>query len=442
MRQLQLLVLLFFLLGLSFRQEILAFCGFYVARADAKLFNKASRVVLVRNGNRTVIGMMNDYQGKLTDFAMVVPVPVLLQREQINVGDAKIFDHLDAYTAPRLVEYHDSDPCRRKEQLYRKLKTSASKEKRGLNRDRNKQDLGVKVEAAYTVGEYDIKILSAKYSNGLETWLRRNKYKIPKGASKALKPYIQQKMKFFVAKVNLKKQLKAGLSYLRPLQFAFESEKFMLPIRLGMLNANGEQELLVYVLTKNGRVETSNYRTVKLPSNVEIPEYTKQEFGTFYKSMFDRQVAKQEHKAVFTEYFWDMSWCDPCAANPLSQKELRSLGVFWLDGQNTGRAQQVMATRLHLKYTNKTFPEDLMFQETNDRQNFQGRYIIRHPWKGSPQKCSAAEDYFENLEKRQLTRAKTLADLTGWRLADIHNKMQLDLSIRSNGKEWWQKIWN
>ncbi|MDE0118753.1 MAG: hypothetical protein OXM55_01935 [Bdellovibrionales bacterium] len=36
-------------------------------------------------------------------------------------------------------------------------------------------------------------------------------------------------------------------------------------------------------------------------------------------------------KAVFMEYFWDMSWCDPCAAEPLTQKELKGLGVFWLD---------------------------------------------------------------------------------------------------------------
>jgi hypothetical protein len=28
-------------------------------------------------------------------------------------------------------------------------------------------------------------------------------------------------------------------------------------------------------------------------------------------------------RAVFVEYAWDMGWCDPCAANPLSADELR-----------------------------------------------------------------------------------------------------------------------
>ncbi|MCB1176019.1 MAG: DUF2330 domain-containing protein, partial [Leptospiraceae bacterium] len=308
-----------------FSDKLFAFCGFYVARADATLYNNASRVVLVRNEDKTVITMMNDYQGELKDFAIVVPVPFVLKKNQIKVGDGKVVDHLDAFTAPRLVEYFNS-PCDMGECGYC---DGESPRPRIDVITQNKKDDGVKVEATYTIGEYDIKILSAKFSDGLEEWLTNNGYKIPKGASSALKPYIQQKQKFFVAKVNLKKQAQTGLKFLRPIQFAFNSEKFMLPIRLGMINAKGPQELFVYVLTKNGRVETTNYRTVKLPSEVEVPEFVKQDFSNFYKSMFDYQLKKENYRAVFTEHFWDMSWCDPCAVEPLSKKELRSLGVFW-----------------------------------------------------------------------------------------------------------------
>ena len=94
-----------------------AFCGFYVAKADTTLFNKASQVVLVRDGNRTAITMANDFDGDVEDFAVVIPVPTRIEREQINVGDRAIIEHLDAYTAPRLVEYHDPDPC----QVYRRM---------------------------------------------------------------------------------------------------------------------------------------------------------------------------------------------------------------------------------------------------------------------------------------------------------------------------------
>ena len=88
-----------------------SFCGFYVAKADTKIFNKASQVVLTRQDGKTVITMVNDFKGDPKEFAVVVPVPTLIERGQINVGDKKVIDHLDAYTSPRLVEYFDGSPC-------------------------------------------------------------------------------------------------------------------------------------------------------------------------------------------------------------------------------------------------------------------------------------------------------------------------------------------
>ena len=165
--------------------------------------------------------------------------------------------------------------------------------------------------------------------------------------------------------------------------------KFMLPLRLGTVNANGPQDLIIYALTKNGRVETSNYRTVKLPSDIDVPLYVKDEFGNFYKAMFDRAVERENMHAVFVEYAWDMGWCDPCAADPLTNKELVELGARWIgsDGDmpfrgRGRRAPTPIVTRLHVRYDAKSFPEDLVFIETKDRSNFQGRYILRHPWTG------------------------------------------------------------
>src|SRR5262245_37882653 len=100
------------LIMVSSAPPLLSFCGFYCAKADTKLFNKASQVVLVRDGDRTVMTMVSDFQGDPKEFALVIPVPTLLQREQIHVGDKALVEHLDAYSAPRLVEYFDADPCR------------------------------------------------------------------------------------------------------------------------------------------------------------------------------------------------------------------------------------------------------------------------------------------------------------------------------------------
>jgi hypothetical protein len=440
-------------LAVSWAAPALAFCGFYVAKADAKLFNRASQVVLARHDDKTVLTMANDYKGELREFAIVVPVPTVLERGQIRVGDRALIEHLDAYSAPRLVEYFDPDPCTPQPLAMRPLMRSGQAMSELSVASDRARSLGVTIEAQYTVGEYDILILSARESGGLETWLRDNGYRVPAGATAVLGSYLKQGMRFFVAKVNLTEQAKLGFSYLRPLQMAFDTPKFMLPIRLGTLNADGAQELFVYALTRKGRVETTNYRTVRLPTGVSLPVHVKEEFPQFYRAMFGEQVKKEAMRAVFLEYAWDMGWCDPCAANPLSAEELRQLGVFWLSesgepGVPRRRPGPVMGgvdvfvTRLHVRYDATRFPDDLVFQETADRENFQGRYVLQHPFKGED-KCEAATRYRAELRARAEREAGALASLTGWPIEDIRRKMGPAYgAVRPDARPWWKKMWS
>jgi hypothetical protein len=417
-----------------------AFCGFYVAKADSKLFNKSSKVVLSRDGNKTAITMASDYEGEPKEFAVVIPVPTFIERKQIGVVEMKTVDHLDAFTAPRLVEYHDEDPCRPLPRVMSMaaLPTAAAGAMRKDIYDRISNH-GVTVEASYDVGEYDVLILSAKESDELVTWLTENGYRIPKGAEGVLGSYVRQNMRFFVAKVNLDRMEIMGNKFLRPLQVRYETAKFMLPLRLGTVNANGPQDLIIYALSKNGRVETTNYRTVKLPTGMDVPLYVKDDFGTFYRAMFDRAVQKEDMRAVFTEYAWDMGWCDPCASEPLSNKELVELGARWIgsddDGRFAGRFGQganAYVTRLHVRYDAAHFPEDLALMETHDRETFQGRYVLRHPWRGRAT-CRQALDYRDSLKPRFEQEASNLSSLTGWKLADIEKRM-----AETGQASWWK----
>lgn len=432
---------------LCFAPTAWAFCGFYVAKADTKLYNQASQVILARDGNRTVLTMANDFQGDVKDFAIVVPVPTVLQKEQVHVAEPKIIERLDAFSAPRLVEYFDSDPCA---PVYKmndmRPMVSAAPPDISTQED---SSLGVTVEAKFNVGEYDIVILSAKESGGLETWLNRNNYKIPQGAKELLKPYIRSGMKFFVAKVNLDKFAESGYQFLRPLQISYESRKFMLPIRLGMVNATKEQDLIIYILSPKGQAEITNYRTVKVPSDVNIPVFVKNQFGDFYKSMFQNSYTKEDKKVGFLEYAWDMSTCDPCAAEPLNHEELKQAGVFWLNDNSDSNSpiapgfrsrfpsSSVFITRLHVRYTRNKFPEDLIFQETAQRDSFQGRYILQHPFTGKL-KCSAGRRYKSSLKQRFEQEAQSLARLTNWNIQDIRQKMKLSMGNISNS--WWDNV--
>ncbi len=428
-----------------------AFCGFYVAKADASLFNKASQVILVRQGNQTVVTMQSDYQGKLKDFAMVIPVPEILQKDQIRVAKSEIFDKLDQYSGPRLVEYHDQHPCQRYERLLEMSASRAQPSSAPMPDMVEDEEFGVKVEATYTVGEYDIVILSANESNGLEKWLTLNGYKIPAKAAPILAPYIQSEMKFFVVKVNLEAMQSAGVQQLRPLQMTFRSEKFGLPIRLGMANANGDQDMIVYAFSDQGRIEPTNYRNVEIPTNKEIPVFVKDRFGEFYTALFDKAWKKEGKNVVFTEYAWDLSSsnfvkCDPCPTTPPAYTDLREAGIFWLTSGYANRGGSdyqgnVFMTRMHVRYNSTTFPQDLGFQVTPNRKQMQGRYIMRHAVLDDNMDCEQATPYLKSVADRRQKELATLAQLTGWDVSRNQNYVQTvraKYERKSNG--WLEKL--
>jgi hypothetical protein len=426
-----------------------AFCGFYVAPSDGPLMNDATQVALMRDGSRTVISMSNNYKGPLADFAMVVPVPVVLQKENVKTLPLDAFTKLESLSAPRLVEYWEQDPCAPDLDDDRDYKAKGGA--KSESRKKAKEDeggYGVTVEAKFAVGEYEIVILSAKEADGLERWLTDNKYKIPAGASAALAPYVKEQTKFFVAKVNAQKVQKdaQGVVVLSPLRFNYEETNFRLPVRLGLLNAppansNSKQDLIVYVLAENKRYEVANYPNVFIPTNLDVKNDTRGAFGAFYATLFDATLAKAGGRAVVTEYSWQSSSCDPCPTPPLQDSDIATLGGDVLFGMGLppagekdapvsgsmgkgsmgkgrgggfygGASRPVVLTRLHTRYDASTLTEDLVFRAADavvggrefvvdDKgnleqgakastygNNFQARYAIRHEWTG-PIACAS-----------------------------------------------------
>jgi hypothetical protein len=399
-----------------------AFCGFYVAGADAKLFADATEVVLMRDGTRTILAMQNHYAGPAEDFAMVIPVPVVLQKDQVRTLAPEIFDRIDKLTAPRLVEYWEQDPCpipyAVPEETTDMRKSAGALKLPGASGGKGTEH--VRVEAQYAVGEYEIVILGSDDSAALDAWLRQNGYKIPEGAEPYLRPYIAAGSKFFVAKVDTKKVKfdRDKRALLSPLRFHYDAEKFSLPVRLGLLSSSGTQDLVVMIVAHHQRYELANYPNVTIPTNIEVADSTRESFGSFYASLFDATLAKNP-KAVVTEYAWETQSCDPCPVPPLEPGDLATLGSDVLlpaktDGANDARQQfwggkgarfassDWVVTRLHARYSKEALGDDLVFREAEaivggreeynkaqtqatasaTQNQFQARYVMRHPWTG------------------------------------------------------------
>jgi len=372
--------------------EAQAFCGFYVGGADEKLTNGATTVVLARTGTHTVLSMQNDYRGPAEDFAMVVPVPVVLQQEAVKTLPKGIFDRIDRLSAPRLVEYWQQDPCEFSRFDMEDMKEGST----GMRAKGEEGSMGapprdryrVVVEAEFVVGEYDIVILGAEDSTGLDAWLRDHRYHLPEGAEPLLRPYVQAGSKFFVAKVDVKKVvLEGGRAVLSPLRFEYDEETFRLPVRLGLVNSAGKQDLVVHILAKDP-FEAANYPNITIPTNIEVDDAARSRFPEVYAALFDRALEKHPG-AVVTEYAWDAAGCDPCPDQPLSDNEKKLFGAA---------GDALVHTRLHARYDRESLGEDLVFRWAKpitggrneggqgptvaSRSTFQGRYIIRHRWSG------------------------------------------------------------
>ncbi|NEQ36162.1 MAG: DUF2330 domain-containing protein [Okeania sp. SIO3I5] len=335
-------------------KKVRSFCGFFVAKVDAEMFNNRSQVAIAHQDNQTTYSLAFDYKGEPEEFALILPVPVVLKKQDVRVISPKLFQRLDDFTAPRLVNYDfDSNPALRGG---------------GARSESPRQN--VRVIESFTVGEYDIVILSATESNSLESWLRENQYKIPRGAAKYLQPYIDKKLFFFVVRVNLEAQEKLGFQNLRPLQFTVKNyPQIMLPFQLGKINSEDTQNIIVYFLSKTGRAEVSNYENVMIPSNFDVPQNIELKFGEFYRELFVSTIQSTKKEIVVTEYAWDTGSCDPCNTTPLNSQELNELGM------NDEKAQTFI-TRLHLQYTKNTYNQDLEFTITSDQTLYQGRYIL------------------------------------------------------------------
>ena len=389
-------------------REAGAFCGFYVNGADATLTNDATLVVMMRDGTRTVLSMQNTYAGPPQDFALVVPVPVVLHAANVKVLPRDIFAKVERLTAPRLVEYWEQDPCR---PMAEEAMSAAAPGAAVLyDAEPAPPRHGVKIEARFAVGEYDVVVLSAQDSTGLDTWLHENRYKIPNGAEPYLRPYVQQGMKFFVAKVNIAKvkfeRVGNGPEHavLSPLRFHYDADDFALPVRLGLINSAGQQDLVAIILAKGKRYEVANYDNISIPTNINVADAARGQFGAFYAALFDRVVSRNP-RAVVTEYSWDAASCDPCPIPPLEAPDLATLGADVIPSASEGGSDNFVVTRLHARYGKDTLGDDLHFRpatpiaggreymgsdghleqgaRADSTNSFQARYVIRHRWTGA-----------------------------------------------------------
>ena len=345
-----------------------AFCGTYVGSPGVELTNQTSQVIIARQGTRTTLSLANDYEGDALDFAMLIPVPEVLDEEDITTVRPELFQRFNNYSSPRVVTYECEDFA------YDDWADGDADADSDADADADEGGAvpDVIVEAEYAVGIYNIVILSAAESGALMSWLETNGYGVSEDAEELLGEYIDGGAYFFAAKVNLNEAADGG--FLEPLQFGYDSAVFSLPIRLGTLNSPGEQDVVMYILTddSDGKVGISNYPQIEIEDECMADVYGAGGVDNYYGTQFGEAFAAEDGAGWMVEYAWSPTWCDPCSTEPPNGAELAEAGF-------DGDQWEAYFTRIRMRYTEQAANQDVTLYASGLREDEQIRYIVHNP---------------------------------------------------------------
>jgi hypothetical protein len=311
-----------------------AFPGFLASKTKTAIKVNSTQVVLMKKGNVTAVTVMSDYEGPLEPFAMVLVVPPDVSADHVTTLKREYVDRLDAISAPRFHEYWEQDPCDPgpvEQEWQRNMKADASSAFLGggdmpQSTQKVAKELSLDVQAKQKEGEYSFTLLGKDES--VAAWLKNKGYTLPPGAEQAVQPYLQAGMRLVVAQVDTNRiELVGGdRAQLSPIRFWTEQPYAAIPDRVGLVNAGGKQELIVYVLDPEQRYESKNYKNLFPPTNVEVDFSVKERIGEFYAALQD--IIEQKSPGAFlNEFAWPSDGCgQPCATEPIAIAEMLSLG--------------------------------------------------------------------------------------------------------------------
>jgi len=293
-----------------------AFCGTFVAGPGDDLYNESSQVVYARQGDQTTLTLANDFSGDVGDFAMVIPVPPGIDEDSVSVIEPEVVQALDTFSAPRLVEYTCEDFWYPPYDGPRFTFGCAEYALYSSGQDSyggGEADDTVTVEAEFTEGEYAFTLISAENGDGLETWLDGHGFALGGEASDMLQDYIDSGSWFLAAKVDV--DLHDGPLWLSPIQLTYTSEAMSLPIRLGTLNSEGMQEIILYGLTaeEDGALGIANLQQQDIDTDCMLDEG----MSSWYRDELDGV-----ENGWVVEHSWSPYHCDPCTPGGTLEPEL------------------------------------------------------------------------------------------------------------------------
>ncbi len=293
----------------------------------------STHVSVMQKDGMSAVSIMPDYEGSLSPFAVVVPVPKDVEESDVAVIKREFMDRLDKISAPRFAEFWEMDPCKEGEVQQAWERDMTASDDTGflgvMKTDPSKKvakEMLMDVEAKEKEGEYTKTFVGT--GKEVLSWLSGKDFKLPEGGQASIEKYADQGYNFVAMAVdpNSIELIGADRATLSPIRYFTETKIEKLPIRFGLPSAAKAQELLIFTLVKDQRMQTANYPTKPAPTNLRVKFEVKERMGEFYAALHDKFLEKNP-RTFLAEYAYTTADCTkPCPTEPLMPHELLSLG--------------------------------------------------------------------------------------------------------------------
>lgn len=304
----------------------------------------STEITLIKKDGKSVVSVLPDYQGPLSGFAVILPVPKDVAVGHVTTLKREFVDRVSKVSAPKFAEFWEMDPCdtsKLEQDWEMDMTAKANTGFLGVMQTeptkKVAKELLLDMKAKTKEGEYkEVFVGSAEQLKG---WLKGKSYSLPQGGDESLSSYEAQGYQFLALDVDVNRvELVGGdRAQLSPVRYWTAEELKSLPTRFGLPSASKEQELFIYTLIPEQRYQVTNYPTLPIPTNLRVvTEYEekpgskfnlKEKMGEFYGALHDRFL--QKHPGSFLiEYAFPADTCGkPCTTEPLLPHEILSLGA-------------------------------------------------------------------------------------------------------------------
>jgi hypothetical protein len=423
-----------------------AVSAFFLSDISKKLTYENSVMVVSRDENRTVITLAPHYKYDGQALGILIPVPNLVSKTQIRFGSAELVEKIVDYTAPRIVPYQELDLCKSADQqIERKLLI----DKIGFSK-------GVAQPEVLNADALQIDLIKAEdfSETSVASFLHDKGFEVNKLQEPILKTYQDAGVEFILVSYNGGDADKGAI--IPPIQIAYESGNFILPLGLSSDVGAAAQDLTLIMLSREGLVVPKSLPVKPIGTGLDLPFYAVSEFEQSYQAIFDQALTSDNFQSMFLEYSGDVNWCPNCdLTKKLSAESLRALGVWWLDSpkktakkglpQPKADINNVYVTRLHLRHTDKTIFGKVTFEAKQDKSRFVVSYNAYKPYLKTPS-CELGRLYKQGRPAQYHREIQNFNKLTNVPVKEIKEKMEahgqsFDVLKSTEESLWWERMW-